>query len=893
MTDTPKGTEMATRHEAAGRSRRRTVFGPGLAAELDGSGHPATEVGGKGASLDVLVRLGFPVPHSAALTADAYRSFVKSAGLTSFISDLARTRVTSLEAAEEEWHRIEKAFLDAELSADVEKAILTAWDRVSEGQLVAVRSSATAEDMSASSFAGQYLSVLEVDGPAAAEEAVRRVWASLWHPAARAYRERMGIDNEGLAMGVVIQRMVPATHSGVCFTIDPTSASSAALRLEVVEGLGEALVSGQATPEAYQLSRHGLQPLDGREPPPELREVARTALRIEEEMDGRPQDVEWSIADGRIWVLQARPITTLELGIGDGDGFDPPADPSDEYAPVGVGEMLPGVLPPLLWTVNGPMVEDAFRRLFTRLGVLPEDIGGPFAVIGRFRGQAALNLSLVKDAARRMAGGSGADVERQYLGHAVTTEEDEPRPPRRDRIRKLGPTWRALRLRKRVELEAATFEQIVAEVTSLPHNLDELLSSELLAFRARVRDLAAGGTAAEVGVAAAAVASYRALEALLERWVGDEGAEWVQRITRGAATESDALGTTAARVWSDFSDTPDAPIILEAICRATPEDVEERLRAVGTAGNTFLDRLWAELDVLGSSAVYGGPMWREQRYYVWTILTQWFKCVTEVRQEIADAATRDITELERVITTSKKWRVQRVLTGQIVDVRKRALRRLVDETRALLCRRETSKAALFALGGLERSATLVLADRLVRRGVLGRVEDVELLADWELEDLVSEDRKVPTDELERRRRALYAYLEEPPLPALITGEGVPVSRGAIQPVISGSVTGWAASPGKHRGRVRIISDLAAADELQPGDVLVAAATDPSWTPLFLIAGAIVVERGGPLSHAAIVSRELGLPAVLNAQGATTTLRSGDLVEVDGSSGVVIVIDEAA
>jgi pyruvate,water dikinase len=447
-------------------------------------------------------------------------------------------------------------------------------------------------------------------------------------------------------------------------------------------------------------------------------------------------------------------------------------------------------------------------------------------------------------------------------------------------------------LRKRVEREAATFERIVDEVTTLSHNLDELLSSELLAFRARVRDLAAGGTATEVGVAAAAVASYRALEALLERWVNDGGAEWAQRVTRGAATESDALGTTAARAWSHYSDTPDAPIILEAICRATPEDVEERLRAVGPAGAAFLERLWDELDALGSSSVYAGPVWREQRYYVWTILTRWFQSVTEARHEIADAATRDITELERVISSSTKWRVQRILTGQIVDVRKRALRRLVGETRALLGRRETSKAALFALGGLERRATLVLADRLVRRGVLERVEDVELLADWELESLVSGGSKVPTDELERRRRALYAYLEEPPLPAIITGEGVPVTRGAVQDVISGSLTGWAASPGKHRGRVRIISDLAAADELQPGDVLVAAATDPSWTPLFLIAGAIVVERGGPLSHAAIVSRELGIPAVLNAQGATTMLRSGDLVEVDGSSGVVTVIEEA-
>jgi pyruvate,water dikinase len=143
---------------------------------------------------------------------------------------------------------------------------------------------------------------------------------------------------------------------------------------------------------------------------------------------------------------------------------------------------------------------------------------------------------------------------------------------------------------------------------------------------------------------------------------------------------------------------------------------------------------------------------------------------------------------------------------------------------------------------------------------------------------------VDEEVLSARRLALKAYRAKPSLMPLVSDE--PATFAA-----SDRIEGWAASPGKHRGRVRIVKDLSHTSDLRSGDVLVTSATDPSWTPLFMIAGAIVVERGGPLSHAAIVSRELGVPAVLNAIGATITLREGAWVEVDGSAGTVVVLDE--
>jgi pyruvate,water dikinase len=803
--------------------------------------------------------------------------------LNEWLARFARRRTGGLDGTGAERREVEQAFLDAPLPADVAEAIETAWRSVSGGNPVAVRSSATSEDMSASSFAGQYLSVLEVENLEDVERAVKRVWASLWEAGARAYRRRMRIDNRRLAMAVVIQRMVPAVQSGVAFTIDPTSQGF--LRIESVDGLGEQLVSGAATPSVHQLSIKGLKTPAGESADPQLRKIARTALRIQEEM-GSPQDVEWSVADDGLWVLQARPITTLNVRTSDapGDGFDTNQIAGALYSPTGVGEMLPGVIPPLLWTVNAPMVEEGFRKLFDRLGALPDSLDGTYSILARIDGQAALNISAIKESAAKLAGSSGAEIERQYLGHVVTKPDGADKKP--GLASRTASSLRAMKLEKRIEEEADSFGRAVRAVTSLDVELDDMLTPELIAYRARVRDLAASGVATQVAVATVAVTTYAGLESMLDRWTG-AGAEWAQRVTRGAAISHDPVTAAAARVWDKVKDRPSAPAIREAITQGEPGTIEDRLAASCPEGADFAEAMRAELNELGSSAVYAGPLWTEQRGYVWSIVMRWLSdpAVNDDAPAIAESASQDLAELETKFMRVWRWRAKRILTGQVVDIRKRLLHDMIRDSRRLLHLRETLKAELLALGGIERRVILELGRRLVQRGVLERVKDVQLLADWELDDLGLGRAELDEEVLAARRSALKGYRAKPSLMPLVSDE--PGTFAA-----SDRVEGWAASPGKHRGRVRIVKELGDTADLRTGDVLVTSATDPSWTPLFMIAGAIVVERGGPLSHAAIVSRELGVPAVLNATGATVSLPEGAWVEVDGSAGTVIVLDEA-
>ena len=272
---------------------------------LDGASIEPGLVGGKGFALNQLIEMGASVPPTGSITTDGYRWFVRDSGLQRLIDDLRGEGPPDQADLDKAAERVDVAFLEAAMPDALAAEICDLAVDVGGGALLAVRSSATAEDMAAASFAGQYRSYLEIGDDDALLRAVRLVWASLWLPAPRAYRVHARVPEDDLAMSVVIMRLVDAERAGVVFTVNPAGSGSD-LRIEAVEGLAEQLVSGEVTPEAYVLPRSV-----SRRPPLDdvLDEAIESALELERKF-GDPQDVEWAHDGERLYIVQTRPITT-------------------------------------------------------------------------------------------------------------------------------------------------------------------------------------------------------------------------------------------------------------------------------------------------------------------------------------------------------------------------------------------------------------------------------------------------------------------------------------------------------------------------------------------------------------------------------------------------------
>lgn len=848
---------------------------PGLVARVDGNGLTNEDAGGKGSSLDVLVSLGAAVPETSIVTTGAYRLFAADPSIAALLAELRSGELPPPQEHEREQQRVDDAFLAVELPKPILEAMTEFGPSIGDGATVAVRSSATAEDTASASFAGQYRSILGV-GPDDLSRAVRLVWASLWHPAPRSYRRFRNVPEDDLSMAVVLMHMLDPSHAGVIFTSDP-GGSPDHLRIEIVEGLGEALVSGEATPDAFVVPHdESVDRLAAVEPV--FGEVVAEALRVEREL-GVPQDIEWAVDDGQLYLVQARPITTESVDLGSDDGFDIGAGPSASFTTAGIGESLPGVVPPLDWTINSWTLENGFRNLFHRLGGCPDGLAGPHALIGRFRGRAALNLDRMLQAAGTIPGASPEELEHQYFGEAVRGEDapPAPTPPKAGAAQGL----RTLRARQTAAQESEVVTLAVDGLLDLEPELRLREDDELLAYRARLLHLATRVVTAEVAIAAMATASYRSIEVFLCKQLGDaEASRAAQLMTSGSGGSRRAL---IALALSDLVAESQASSELRDVTD-TDEWSEARVALERfPSGRSFIERFDEALRRAGSTSYFGGPTWAEVPDLAW--LT--FRHEVDSPQRDDDAERRAARrEVEQRLTEGPDWSYTRWNSGQLFDVRRRFFRREAADAAEFLDRREHTKAAMLKLGGALRRLNLEFGTRLVEAGRLEDVEDVQFLSNAELVALV-EGAGPTADVIAIRRRRLAEADLDGPLPRVFEGAPDAAETDRIE---GEHVEGWGASPGRYEGPARVVRSVSASS-LRKGDVLVARATDASWAPLFLLAGAIVVEDGGPLSHAAIVARELGMPAVLNVPGIMDRIESEPdevALRVDGTTGEVII-----
>jgi pyruvate,water dikinase len=840
--------------------------------------------GGKGANLGELSRAGLPVPGGFVLTAGAYDAFVEASGIEGKIFALASQAEdpSTFEAASE---RIGALFSRAEVPEELADEIRAAYQQLAQGgeTAVAVRSSATAEDLAGASFAGQQETYLNVRGAEALLEAVKRCWASLWTARAMAYRKRQGIAPETVSLAVVVQRMVEAEAAGVMFTANPANGRRNEVAISTAWGLGESVVSGSVTPDStvveketgriisreisnkevmtvYSESGTEERPVpEGRRRQPVLddemaAELARYGARIEE-LYGTPQDIEWAMVGGELFILQARPITSLPEPMA-----DPPTDWSvpetgGMYARASIVEQMPDPLSPLFADlIEGSVVrslEKVFNEVFGADVLQQDDLGFP-TVNGYayyFYKLAPMWRVLPKSPA----------VFRVLVGSGERSGQRRWREYARPRYARTVEEWEA-------------------------QSPEDLSATKLLAG---VRELLDAGTEyyTSVQMIIPLAASSEALfTAFYNRLVRREGDPPSQTFLLGF----DSMPIQAEKSLYDLGTwSREHPDLVRAL--------------VGTPSEQILDLLHAEEPPSGVDR----EVWREWRSRFQSHLDRYGHAVYNldfVNPVPADDPALLFDTLEFYLrgegqspherqrrTATRREEATRAVLERLDAPRRNLFSSLLKWAQGVAPVREDALADVGLGWPVMRRMLLELGRRLTEAGAVEKPADVFWLRRDELEDTAAsleagETQLASLADAVEQRKMLWRGQRRVTPPQLLPKDSWFMVIEGLMPAGSeeqtgDTIKGTAASGGQVTAPARVLGGPEDFGQMRPGEVLVAAITTPAWTSLFAMASAVVTDVGGPLSHSSIVV-------------ATHRIQSGQNIRVDGDAGTVTLLDGA-
>jgi pyruvate,water dikinase len=878
-------------------------------------------VGGKGANLGEMTGAGLPVPPGFCITTEAYEQVASEAGLKEMLD--ARTGNADHPEQLAELAQTARSYIQsATIPEKVANSITGAYRLLGAGEPipVAVRSSATAEDLPFASFAGQQDTYLNVVGTEAVLDAVRRCWASLWTDRAVRYRSSLGIDQSKVQLAVVVQRMVEAEVAGVLFTANPVTGKRRQAVIDANPGLGEAVVSGATNPDHFVVNTVGGEIVERRLGDKrtlirgtagggttrvesgdgsgtaclsdiQIRELAQLGARVETHY-GAPQDIEWAIAaGGQIWLTQSRPITTL---------YPLPANAPDRddvlrvyfslnvfqgvfrpFTPMGMAALrfLGSVAAGLFdmasndpYSGPGILVESGFRIFLDVTVALRSKIGRRLLIGAMGLGEArsgVLFLQLTADPRLSLKPTSRSRLIRAFGSLAAKT-----RAPLYIMQAVFKPSAGVERMqRARAELEALRAN---SQVSNIPNPADRLKTLEQLVT------LQAGRLLRTFPPILGAGLGFLGLATWLLKGIAtpDEMQVVLRALPHNPTTEMDLdLWALSQRVAVDA-------FAAHHISETKPQQLSQEYRA-GTLPPTLQQGLTEFLYRYGHRGVaeidLGLPRWREDPAHILGVLANYL--------QLKDAALAPDVQFQRGSVEAE---------AMVAELRQRATRKgrlrgmlagfFLKRARALVGLREMPKFCLVLVLAYMRVVLQSVGKDLAEEGGLERAEDIFFLTLQEahaalekgnVRDIVSERRTGYENELQRRHvpRVLLSDGTEPttPLPDGTESQGM--------------LRGTPASPGSVTGRARVIIDPTGA-YLEPGEILVAPSTDPGWTPLFLTAGGLVMEMGGAISHGAVVAREYGIPAVVAVAGATERITTGQQITVDGAAGKVIIGETA-
>ncbi|MBI5954734.1 MAG: pyruvate, phosphate dikinase [Chloroflexi bacterium] len=838
---------------------------------LNDSNATLETVGGKGMSLAKLARAGLPVPDGFHITTEAYRQFVAVNDLQmkilSTLKDLDTADPATLEAASAS---IGGFFADGTIPAEIATAITSAYlglnnrqSTIENRKSVAVRSSATAEDLPGASFAGQQETYLNIRGEKAVLEAVRKCWASLWTARAIAYRARQNIAPDAVALAVVVQELVFADAAGIMFTANPLDGERSEVVINAAWGLGEAIVSGAVTPDTMVVNKKKMR-INRRETAEKLVMTVRTESGVSEEavpnhlrkkevlskaqvlaltkygmqiesLYQMPMDIEWTLANGKFAIVQARPITSL-----------PPewkrVDPKVMYARGSFAEFVPDAVSPLFATLGVPIAKESTLKLMN--DVLEKEIPDcyHFDVIN---GYIYVGVPMTWEV---MVPFIGATLKMSK----ILKTSDERWKAARGRLYEEAKRWRE------TDLSALTAAQ--------------LLEGARRTFRvtAEAYNVAQSGTIPNATSSEMSFCKF--YDTLVKRKGDPDGPTLLFGLDNQPLRAEKALFDIATWLRGQ-------PSLVESIQRKSGEEIVKMMDNPGW--DEFHSRLDAYLQEFGH-AIYDLDFARPLP------IEEPAPLVDAIRAYLAGTGGNPYQRQQEADARRKKIIAE--ATRRLDPLRRRWFLKLLKWATETAPQREDSIADLGLCHPQIRRLLGEVGCRLVEQNVIESAQDVYWLQADELDALAAKldrgealENQVEKVNEHKAEWQFHRRLTPPPFIPKDAWFSIFMPHGIQH---GDTLKGFAASAGKVTAKACVMLGPEDFNKMKQGDVLVAVTTTPAWTPLFTMASAVVTDIGGPLSHSSIVAREYGIPAVLATGNATRRIQDGQTVTVDGGAGTV-------
>jgi pyruvate,water dikinase len=873
-------------------------------------------VGGKGANLGEMTQAGFPVPPGFCVTTAAFRLFMQASGQADKIyHNLDSLAAGDVEGVRRMGQEVRTSLSSVPLPPEVESAIVAAWQELGVNDSYAVRSSATAEDLPDASFAGQQDTYLNIEGKEQLLKRVRDCWISLFTDRAILYRAQNHFPHRDVYLSVVVQRMILPDVSGILFTADPVSNNRQVISIDASYGLGEALVAGLVSPDLYKVDKrsHSITTKIGDKqlaihPKPEggtyqeqitgkarharvlddaqVLALADLGVRIEAHY-GKPQDIEWCMAQGQLYIVQARPITSLYP-------LPQPAPQNDTlhlYFSFSHAQVMTDPMPPMgiaFWRMlfpfgkgkdrlsDNPYLTSAGGRIYVDLT--------PLLRLPKL-GQALPKLLRIADSLS--AGAIRGVIQRTEFTKDGTRGHAKPTTLLRwlfpvlsgaiARIAWLSPDGAAEHLSAIMD---TYIEKARAQLTTAPAGLPRLQVAEWLNAT-----IFADHVIVMPSYIAAGMLS-RVLLARLTRSLPNQPqiAADIEALGRGLS------GNVTTEMDLQVGDMADAarqsPALVQHLSQG---DAQSALATAPTipGSEAFLaawHRFIQRYGMRGPSEIdISRPAWVEQPASLLQVVIANLQHATPGahRTKHAQLAAEGKAAVVRLEKAARH--------GPLGLIRAPMVRRLARVARALIPVREHPKYMLIQLRGLIRDVILECAAMLQKQGRIDEIGDVWFL-DWHELAAALEN---PSQELRTRihaRRQEYQRFWHMVPPRVMTSNGeIPTVAHDQEGVPAGALAGSPVSAGIVEGKAKVILDPQR-ELLSPGEILVAPFTDPGWTPLFINASGLVMETGGLMTHGSVIAREYGIPAVVAVIDATKKIHTGQRIRVNGSEGYVEILE---